>query len=132
MEALQRAAACVACPARAGCLSELASTSQAAAAANNHASEEQGATVEQLLLDGAGAGAAGGEGCQHKPSRLLQLPVETLESILLGCDVRSLVALNQACSALHAYDARAGLRLVEKTAKAAVEAAAGAAATRWR
>jgi len=63
---------------------------------------------------------------------LLSLPEECLEQILLSCDSQTLIALNQTCRALRAFDTSSGLRLVEKIARAAVMVAAGEHAGRWR
>jgi hypothetical protein len=97
-----------------------------AAAANNQQQQQQqdAAAAERELK-------RGGACTPVEASRLLQLPVETLETILASCDVASLLSLDQTCATLHAFDAQAGLRLVHKLAKQAVQAAAGDA-ERWR
>lgn len=65
---------------------------------------------------------------------LLMLPSELLQAIVRLCDDPATLAnLNLVCSAFRAFDAGAGLKLVEKIAKSSVIAAAGAEhAGRWR
>lgn len=66
---------------------------------------------------------------------LLSLPTEVLETVLRFCDdAETLANIKLTCSSLRgSFDVASGLRLVDKTARAAVLAAAGPEhAGRWR
>jgi hypothetical protein len=60
------------------------------------------------------------------------LPSEVLECVLGFCDAETLAAFSQTCLLFRAFDAGSGMRLTEKTAKAAVQAVAGQQGDRWR